>query len=299
MNSHRRIVSIAGTVFIVLTGFCAPSATRAATVGMHDFASRCKAANALLCLALDSDQEVDRYRSTPSHIAAGDWIQWDPTMHAARFTIPPRSPADSSGMLDIHFPKPLDDVFVSFDVRYPSAFLSYRFRGGGGWKMFILGQGSEGCAPYEVVGNDQYYRGFPAFYYLCSVFEPIQKQNPLDDDINQFDLQPGGDTQCLRTGPNRGKPCAEFVGNRWVTYQVHVDSHSKHFEVWQTVAGVTLKIIDYDLRKLPIMPVSYDWIKLTPYNTGKDSEEDHPKFHIWYRRVIVAPQKILPPRGDQ
>ena len=283
----------AGLMFVANAGI-----TLAAAGNGASFTDRCNAVGVVECLAFDSESMVDRYRSTPSHIDRRDWIHWDPISNSAQFTVAPRSPADSSGMLDIPFPTPLTNLYVSFDVRYPANFLSYRFKGGGGWKMFILGQGPEGCAPYEIVGVDAYYRGFPNFYYLCGTFEPIEKQNPFGNDIDEFDLQPGGDTQCLRNGPPRTLPCARFVPDRWVTYTIHVDTVTHYLEVWQTVNGRTSQLIDFALSKLPPKPVAYSWIKLTPYNTGKDPSEEHPRFVLWYRRVVVSTKPIAFPSGD-
>lgn len=265
--------------------------------GRNAFLLRCSSPGVIVCLPLDSQNEIARFRVSPSHLSRDDQIKFDGKMNAARFSIPPYSAADTSGHLQIPFPFPLVDVYASFDVRYPTEFLNYRFRGGGGWKMFILGQGKEGCAPYEVVGNNLYYRGFPSFYYMCDVFQPVEVQNPFGDSLDQFDMQPGGETQCLRNGPARTLPCARFVGDEWVTYQIHVDSRRRLLEVWQTSAGKTLKIIDFKMTKLPVTVPAYEWIMLTPYNTGKDPTEDHPQFNIWYRRVIVSTQRIPPPNS--
>ena len=270
-------------------------AAECAGTGRDDFLQRCRSVAVVVCLPLDSQPEIAKFRVSPPKLAPDDRIQSDPVMHAARFTIPPHSAADTSGHLQIPFPEPLVDVYVSFDVRYPDAFLKYRFRGGGGWKMFILGQGKEGCAPYEIVGNDLYYRGFPNFYYMCGVFQSVDVQNPFGDSLDQFDMQPGGDTQCLRNGPPRKLPCARFVADEWVTYQIHVDSRRRLLEVWQATSGKTLKIIDFTMTKFPTTAPAYEWIMLTPYNTGKDPTEDHPRFSIWYRRVIVSTQRIPMP----
>lgn len=266
-----------------------------AETGRDAFLQRCRSLGVVVCLPLDSQQEIAKLRVSRPGLAPDDQIQIDPAMRAARFSIPSRSPADTSGHLQIPFPFPLVNVYASFDVRYPAGFLKYRFRGGGGWKMFTLGQGKEGCAPYEIVGSNLYYRGFPGFYYMCDVFQPVEVQNPFGDSLDQFDMQPGGDTQCLRNGSERNLPCARFVADEWVTYQIHVDSRRRLLEVWQSSAGKTLKIIDFTLTKFPTTAPAYEWIMLTPYNTGKDPTEDHPRFSIWYRRVIVSTQPILSP----
>ncbi len=284
--------------FLVCT--CAPGIATAAPpstgAGLDDFLRRCRSVAVVVCLPLDSESEIAKFRVSRPKLAQDDQIRSDPAMHAARFTIPSHSGADTSGHLQIPFPEPLVDVYVSFDIYYPNAFLKYPFRGGGGWKMFILGQGNEGCAPYEIVGNDLYYRGFPNFYYMCGVFHSVDVQNPLGDSSDQFDMQPGGDTQCLRNGPPRNLPCARFVADEWVTYQIHVDSRRRLLEVWQTTSGKTLKIIDFTMTGFPTTAPAYEWIMLTPYNTGKDATEEHPRFSIWYRRVIVSTQRIpMPP----
>jgi len=264
----------------------------------ESFLARCRSSAVVVCLPFDRVYEVERYRSTPRHLAAADHIQLDGSMGAARFTIPPRSGSDTSGMLDVPFPEPLINVYVSFDVRYPKDLLDYRFKTGGGWKMFILGQGKEGCAPYEVVGVNAYYANKPVFYYMCKIFEPVAKRNPYGDNGDEFDLQPGGDTECLMHRKNHPLPCAHFIPNEWVTYQVHVGSVERRLEVWQTVRGKTMKLIDFPLTKLPSSPVAYEWIKLTPYNTGKENTEDHPRIPVWYRRLIVSTAPIPAPVAD-
>ena len=256
------------------------------------FAERCKTSLATLCLSLNSAQEIARYRESPRHLVAENQIRWDPERKAARFTIPPLSPADSSGQLHIPFPSVLGELYFSIDVRYPADFLRYRFRGSAGWKLFILGQGRQGCAPYEIVGINQYYRGHPGFYYMCGAFHSVDMQNPLGDNLSQFDYQPGGDTACPRQPDPRSKPCAWFEPDEWVTYQVHISTLAATLEVWQTVRGKTLKIIEHQLRQFPHSVPGYEWLKLTPYNTGKDATEIHPPFAVWYRRLIVSTGKI-------
>lgn len=251
------------------------------------------------CLALGSESEIARLRFSPPPLAADNRIQWDPVARAARFTIPPRSAADSSGQLHIPFPRPMGDVYFSFDVRYPADLLRYHFKGGGGWKVFILGQGQEGCAPFEIVANNPSYSARPGFYYICgAASQNVAVQNPFGDNLSQFDYQPGGETACLRSPVAGSKPCAVFEPDTWITYQVHVNTIAAALEVWQTIRGKTLKIIDYRLQGFPLPAPKYEWLKLTPYNTGKDATEEHPSFSLWYRRVIVATSKIAFPGSE-
>jgi len=163
--------------------------------------------------------------------------------------------------------------------------------------MFILGQGREGCAPYEIVAHNAYYRGYPSFYSKCGEFTGVAVQNPTGDNISQFDYQPGGETACMRHPQANTKPCAKFEADIWVTYQVHVNTIAAFLEVWQTVRGVTTRIIEHPLQGFPLPAVRYEWLKLTPYDTGKDATDAHPAFSIWYRRVIVAAKKIPFPAG--
>lgn len=274
----------------VLIGGSASAAEKAEAPN-PGFAARCKDPSVEVCLALNSEEEIARLRFTPSHLNASNRIQWDADAKAARFTIPSRSPADSSGQLHIPFPQPLADVYFSFDVRYPRDLLRYPFKSEGSWKIFILGQGKEGCAPYELVGY--YSHSYPGFYYICRTGSQIVAvQNPFGDNPSQFDYQPGGDTACPRTPDSRAKPCAFFEPDEWVTYQMHLNAITAVLEVWQTVRGKTLKIIEYQMPNFPAHAPKYEWLKLTPYNTGKDATEDHPSFSLWYRRVIVATRKI-------
>jgi hypothetical protein len=268
------------------------------------FSASCKDASVEVCLALDSEAEISRLRFSPSHLDASNRIQWDAAARAARFTIPPRSPADSSGQLHIQFPQPLVDVYVSFDVRYPAELLRHKFKRDGGWKIFILGQGKQGCAPYEIVANNPRSIARAAFYYICGATgnsRNVAIQDPLGGNWSQFDYQPGGDTACLRMPAAPGttvKPCASLEPDTWINFQVHVNTITSVLEVWQTVHGKTLKIIDFQLQGFPMPPAKYEWIKLTPYNTGKDTTEVHPSFHLWYRRVIVATKKIPFPGAE-
>ncbi len=267
-------------------------------VGTAKFFERCSSPAVVVCLPLDTASSINKYRTTPSYLKPSDWIQLDPAMGAARFTIPSRTGADTSGMLHIPFPQPLINTYVSFDVRYPADFLHYKSPTGGGWKMFILGQGKEGCSPYAVVGGNDYYAGFPFFYYMCTVFASVVT-NTRSDNLGEWDQQPGGDTECLAWGRHPGRlPCARFVPDEWVTYQIHVDSTSRLLEVWQTVRGKTIKIIDFTLVEFPKVPPAFEWIKLTPYNTGMSETEEHPRFSIWYRRVIASTSRIPSPQAE-
>lgn len=69
------------------------------------------------------------------------------------------------------------------------------------------------------------------------------------------------------------KPCASLEADTWINFQIHVNTITSVLEVWQTVRGKTLKIIDFQLQGFPMPPAQYEWIKLTPYNTGKDTTE--------------------------
>jgi len=296
LHIPKAVCITAGAAWLVLSApLSSPRAAVDTLPKPASFRTRCAAPGVALCLALDSESEIARLRTVPKQLDARTRIQFDAGLRAAQFTVPSKSAADSSGSLMIKFPRGLTDVYVAFDVYYPADFLQYRFKSGGGWKMFILGQGGEGCAPYEIVGGNLYYNGYPRFYYLCGIFAGVEVQNPYGDNSSEFDYQPGGDTQCLRHGRKGSPPCAVFVADQWVTYQVHVNTIAKHLEVWQTVAGKTLQIIDFHLAQLPDSFPSYEWLMLTPYNTGKDAAEQHPVFRLWHRRVIVSTKKIAPP----
>ena len=213
VNPHNLVTRVLAS--LILLGVIMAARAADSSPDKANFIERCHAPSVVLCLPLDTEAEIARLRTVPAHLDAKTRIQFDPAERAARFTVPSRSPADSSGGLYIRFPKPMVDVYFAYDVRYPADFLRFKFRGGG-WKMFILGQGREGCAPYEVVGTNPYYGGYPRFYYMCGIFAGVEVWNPYKDDENVFDFQPGGDTECLRLSPPRTRPCAMFVPDRWV-----------------------------------------------------------------------------------
>ena len=270
---------------------------KAATSG-GGWGSRCHAKGVVRCLSLKSEVEIARFRTVPKHLGRRARIQYDPAMQAARFTVPSNSAADTSGSLHIPFPFPMSDVYVAFDVYYPADFLAARFRKSNGWKMFILGQGSQGCSPYEVVGVNLYWRGYPNFYYLCGRYLQVAVRNPYGDNSSEYDYQPGGDTQCLRHGISGLSGCARFVPNQWLTYQIHVIAEAKWLEVWQTARGKTLKIVDFPLNELPDSIITYGWIKLTPYQTGKDATVSHPEYNLWYRHILISSDRIPDPSAN-
>ena len=271
-------------------GSSPPDRGRDGSTAEETFESRCQAEGVVACYALNSVAEIERHRN---YYDDAPRIVHDPSMQGARFTIPPLSPANTSGNLTVDF-SAMQQLYFAFDVYYPRAFLNHRFSGGKGWKTVVLGHGSAGCAPNEVVFTNSWHRSFPQAYYMCGAFNGVRTENPFGDNIYEFDLQPGGDTQCLYSGDLRDKPCQDYIADRWVTYQLHVDARSGRLEAWQTVAGATTKLLDYAMSELPT-DASYTWLMLTPYHTGKDSAEDHATFEIWYRRVIISRSPIPNP----
>ena len=256
----------------------------------------CQSPGVFLCEDLATETSIAKFRITPKHIGPETAISPDAEMAGARFTVPSNSPADTSGHLHVPFSGRFRDIYLSFQVYYPKAFLKQRFAGSGGWKIFILGHGRQGCAANEVVGGNPYFSGYPRFYYSCGRFLGVHTRNPYGDNSSEYDYQPGGDTQCLRHGKNGLEGCSRFAGDKWVTFQVHVNSIARWLEVWMTVDGQpTRKIIDFPLNQLKESGVFYEWLKLTPYQTGKKSTEEHSEFQLWYRRLILSTTLIPHP----
>ena len=77
------------------------------------FAARCKDNAVVTCFALDSEAEIGRFRFSPQHLEASNRIQCDANAKAARFTVPPLTPADSAGQLHIPLSQLLADVYFS------------------------------------------------------------------------------------------------------------------------------------------------------------------------------------------
>src|SRR5512144_1441387 len=126
MRTSRKLLSDQGSVALV-RGACttAPLALLLASASIWaatpidpggSYAERCRAAGVVLCVPLDSEARIAPLRSVPGHLDAESRIQYDPSKQAARFTIPSRTSSDSSGFVQVRFPKPLMDVYVSFDV---------------------------------------------------------------------------------------------------------------------------------------------------------------------------------------
>jgi hypothetical protein len=190
-------------------------------------------------VAFDAPADIAGESGGPTGITSGaatpelDMVIKASGASSLRFTVPPNSPADTSGSYWANFS---DDYSVQFDSgeefyvqwrqRFAPDFLTTEYEGGGGWKQVIIGEGSRpgdpaySCTTLEVVVVNGYYRGFPSMYHSCGVkdgqYEGFEPPIPPDDFALQNAIE--GCTYHNQVVP----PCAGYRAEQWMTFQVHI-----------------------------------------------------------------------------
>ncbi|MCA9472997.1 MAG: hypothetical protein MRJ96_10845 [Nitrospirales bacterium] len=220
-----------------------------------------------------------------------------------KFTVPTMSGAGGSGQYFLRFAdfnggksiQPGEEIFVRWRQKYSASFLATKYKNSAGWKHGMLGAADEfSCASNEVVVQNSFQRGVPQMYHACGLFQPFEKKV---SGTNDFDYQPGGDNRCLRSDivdknpPDFSNGCFPYKADVWVTYQVGIthaaSGQPSRIRLWvQEDGGPRLLIIDYlhTLRNTK----GYGKVWFLPYQTDKDSTQDHPEGYIWYDELIVS-----------
>src|SRR5262249_2849725 len=146
-------------------------------------------------------------------------------------------------------------------------FLKTKYKGGGGWKQVIIGEGDRrgaktvySCTQLEVVVVNGYHRGIVQMYHSCGgkdgQYEPLGVFGKKGNDIP---LQ----TACgCRYQKQTIPPCVGYKADQWMTFQVHIKigtwyKNDKKYkkdstiELWVADEGQPSKLVisrkDYDL----------------------------------------------------
>lgn len=182
-----------------------------------------------------------------------------------KFTIPPNSPADTSGSFFTNFSTDLStqfgenaEFYVQWRQRFSPEFLNTFFDGGGGWKQAIIGAGDQpgctasnsanglcksSCTALETVVQNTFQRGFPQMYNSCTGSTSHGAFNPFEQPFNgsDFKLQNGRPSPfCLYSQGNTNPKtyfapagnCFGYFPNEWMTFQVRIKTGPRVNDEW-------------------------------------------------------------------
>lgn len=255
-----------------------------------------------------------------------------------KFTISSNSSQGASGYFMTNFTPdnsvqfgPGETFFVQWRQRFSESMLfnedgtrrKYKVTSGpGGFKTIIVNAGdhsSQGfptssCTPEHIVLTNRAQLGALSGYTSCGRYIGFDKYLDIVKGRYQYDIQPGGETQCLKLDPLTGKTlatagpgCVMLWPNEWMTFQIQITvgkwgegfpNHS-NIKLWQAREGApSMLVIDRGLKLYkPVGPAGYGKAWLLPYHTNKGATEVHPEAHTWYDEFIVSRSKIPDPAG--
>jgi hypothetical protein len=280
------------------------------------------------CFGFDDPVKTDEHLLPPSgrQVKRGRVVT-DVRAAAAgslRFEVPGKSGADTSGSFSLNFADDLtqqfgegEEFYVQWRQRFSPEFLNTRFRGSGGWKQIIIGEGDRpqrirySCTQLEIVVQNTYQRGLPQMYHSCGgkdgKYEPLEVKEPSGTIL----LQNG--VRCLYGKPEI-PPCVGYKANQWMTFQVRVkigtwyNNDSKYrkdstIQLWMAEEGKRSQlVIDFSPERGTGYDIAnndpaarYGKLWLLPYQTGKDPSQSHPTAYTWYDELVISRNKIPDP----
>ena len=173
-------------------------------------------------------------------------------------------------------------------ARFSTEFLTTKYKGGGGWKQVIIGEGDRptkkaySCTQLELVLVNGYHRGIVTMYHSCGGKDgQYQGLEVFDKKVNDILLQNA--CGCRYQKPTF-PPCVGYKADQWMTFQVHVKigtwyqndkqyNRDSTIELWVAEEGKPSTLVisrtDYDIANTN-PDAKYGKIWLLPYNTGKE-----------------------------
>ncbi len=137
---------------LLLVSVCVPmrkERAHATQDSRADFATRCKAPGVVRCIGFDSASEVKPHLDTAWDDVYRAEVVRDVKASGAgslRFTIPPHSPANTSGLFWMEFSDDLktqfgpgEDFYVQWRQRFSPEMINTEYKGGNGVKQAIIG----------------------------------------------------------------------------------------------------------------------------------------------------------------
>jgi hypothetical protein len=322
-----------------------PDPTNQPRAGLS-FAERCSMPGVVRCFGFDSEQEVAPF--VASNGAGTSRPSVDRSVRASgegslKMTIPKLSAADTSGYFATNFtPGSLNQVYAGGDrdkgpnyyhvqfgegeefyvqwrQRFTETFLTTHYAGGGGWKLMGVGEGDRerfkatACTQIEIVVNNGGHKGYPQMYHSCG------GKDGRYEGLYEVVANPGKTTPVYKMqntvvgcifGSDSVPPCVGFVGDQWMTFQLHVKIGTWYqndgvyhrdslVELWMAKEGQPQQLVHrrsgYDIANTRPNEAKYGKVWLLPYNTGKDSTIAYPETYTWYDELIVSRSPIPDP----
>lgn len=312
------------------------------------FEARCQAPGVVRCIGFDSTADFNTgsggtngawgydfgilapYGTSDYSRATRDTSVMASGASSLRFTIPPSSGADSSGMFFANFSRDLSvqfgansEFYVQWRQRFSPEFLANRYAGGGGWKQIIIGTGDQpgktfgSCEATEVVLTNTYYRGFPVMYHSCTGSASHGAYDPFEEPYQAYDFKlqnarPAPYCLYLQKDGNRYFPpdgnCFGYFANEWMTFQVRIKTGPRvgdeyvnsYVTLWMAREGrASEPVIQWGPYNLSAGPAAenqrYGKVWLTPYNTGRSASQSYPTAYTWYDELIISRNPIADP----
>lgn len=311
LNTRGRLL-----VPLFLLSGCAALGSSEEKLAQADFYTRCHAPGVVRCFGFDTPHEIGPYTYPVPDTSRRPEI--DVTTKASgtgslRFTIPPRTGANTSGLFMFNFADDLsvqfgegDELYIQWRQRFSPELLTTYYENGLGWKQLILGEGdranfnSPGCTQLELVVANLKQHGFPQMYHSCGGKD------------GQFE-------SLFQNSAMRYKP------HQWMTFQLHVKVGTWYKNDYKYAGDSTVQLwiaeegrpstLVIDLSPEPARlfgvaipgtgsgydlandnPVAkYGKVMLTPYHTSKSETEQHPTAYTWYDELIVSTSQIADP----
>jgi hypothetical protein len=304
-----------------------------------DFQGRCSNPGVIRCVGFDSPADIAGTYGDVSGIMSGatrpslDTVIKASGNSSLRFTVPPRSAADTSGSYFTNFSTDLkaqfgenSDFYIQWRQRFSPEFLNTKYLGGEGWKQVIIGSGDQAGHPYasctalEIVLQNTYQRGLAGLYNSCTGSSSHGGYDPFEEPFGSanFKLQNAMPAPyCLYSQAHTSPPttfpptgnCFPYYPNEWMTFQIHVrtgpranDEFTNSFvRLWIAREGRPSKLVfNWGPYKLsagnPAENQRFGKIWLLPYHTGKDPNQVYETGYVWYDELIVSRQAIPDPK---
>lgn len=301
MNSAANRLAFAAASAAIVTACAANSGMPPAPAARLTFEQRCADPAVVKCVGFDDPGEVEPFVDPPyGKTEKRGRLVTDIKASGAgslRFEIPSNTPSDTSGSYRRDFSDDLsvqfgegEEFFVQWRQRFSPELLRTRYRGGGGWKQAIIGEGDRpgvtvhSCTQLEIVTQNTDQRGFAQLYHSCGGKD--DKYEALDS-VRAISYRP----------------------NQWMTFQVQVKighwyrndrryHRDSTVRLWVAEEGGTSKLaVDqakYDLANTN-RAARYGKIWLLPYHSRKDPSESHPAAYTWYDELVISRSRIADP----
>jgi hypothetical protein len=332
--SSRARIALGAAALVAL-----PAVATSPSGSTADFERRCAQPGVVRCVGFDNAGVIKGTYGQPSGIMRGaaepaiDTSVKASGAGSLKFTIPSNSAQDTSGTYFTNFSDDLSvqfgekqEFFIQWRQRFSRELISTQYKGGGGFKLIIVGTGDQPKKPYAsctaltVVATTWNQLGFPILYNSCT---GSTSHGPYDGLYEQFldhtrqvnfklqNARPA--PHCLYTQRQTGLfppngNCFPYHPDEWMTFQLRIKTGARvndefagsQVTMWMArenkPSEVVIDRVPYNLTAgPPAENQRFGKVWLLPYNTGKDPSEAHPVAYTWYDELIISKSKIPDP----